>query len=110
MSFSTFGQRYYNNSMYNSCTLLQRMQQEFQVSLTEVASLVSKAESEPHTSTSTDPSGSSPPQVLRTHQQQDVDYMKLIMGAGEELTMDEDRAAPLITEVFSSMLILYTNL
>ena len=80
------------------------------MSLTKVASVDSKAESEPHASTSTDPSGSSPPQILRTHWQHAADYTRLMMQVDMSLTMGEDRAAPLITEVFSSMFISYIGL
>ena len=70
----------------------------------------SKAESEPHSSTSSDPSGSLDLWVLRTHHQYAVDYTRLIMQVNMDLTMSEDRTAPLITEVFSSMFISYTSL
>ena len=60
-------------------------------------------EPEPSTSASTKPSGSSP-QVLRMHRQHATDYAKLMMESGMALTMGEDRAASLITEVCSSML------
>ena len=79
------------------------MWQEFRKTLAETVSATSGVEPEPSTSTSTDPSGSSPPQVLRTHHQHMADYMKLMMESGINLTMGEDRAAALITEVCSSM-------
>ena len=79
------------------------------MSLTKTASVDSKAESDPPTSTSTDPDGSSPPQVLRTHQQHAVDYTRLVMQNNMSLTMVEERAVPLIAEVFSSMLLAYIS-
>ena len=69
----------------------------------ETVSARSGVELEPSTSTSTDSSGSSPPQVLRTHCQHTADYMKLMMESSMDLTMGEDRAVPLITEVCSLM-------
>ena len=51
---------------------------------------------------STEPSGSST-QVLRMHRQHAADYMKLMMESGINLTIGEDRAALLITEVCCSM-------
>ena len=76
----------------------------------QTASVASKAEFEPCTSTSTDPSGSSLSWVLRTHWQYTADYTRLVMQSNMDLTMGEDRAAPLITEVLSSMFISYTSL
>ena len=63
----------------------------------------SGVELKPSTSTSTNPSGSSPPWVLRTHCQHMADYTRLMMESGMDLTMGEDRAAPLITEIYSPM-------
>ena len=77
------------------------MWQEFWKTLVETVSATSGIELEPSTSTSTDPSGSSPPWVLRTHCQHMADYMKLMMERGMDLTMGEDRAAPLITKICS---------
>ena len=68
----------------------------------ETISTTSGAEPEPSTSTSTEPSGFFP-QVLRMHRQHATDYTKLMMECGINLTMGEDRAALLITEVCSSM-------
>ena len=86
------------------------MQQVFQVTLSKVASVASKAESEPCISNSTDPSVSLPPWVLKTHPQHAADYTRLMMQGDMDLTMGEGRAAPLITEVFCSMFISYTGL
>ena len=68
----------------------------------EKASATLGVEPEPSTGTSTDPSGSSPPQVLRTYHQHMTDYMRLMMESGMDLTLSEDRVALLITEVYSS--------
>ena len=73
--------------------------------LAKAAAMASDAEPEPSTSTSTEPSGSSPPRVLQTHHQHSADYIRFMMEEGGDLTMGEDRVAPLIMEVFSSMLI-----
>ena len=86
------------------------MQQEFWATLSKAVAVASEAESKPSTSTSTEPSGSSPPRVLWTYQQHAADYIRLIMEDSGDLTMGEDRAATLIKEVFSSMLLSYTNL
>ena len=77
------------------------------MSLTKTASVDSKAESEPPAGTTTDPSGSSPPQVLKTYQQYAVDYTRLMMQNKRILTMGEDRAPPFITEEFFSMFLAY---
>ena len=77
------------------------MHQGFLKTLTEAVVSAVGAELEPGTSTNTDPSGSSPPQVIKTHRQHVTAYTKLIMEGGMELTMGEDRANPLITEVCS---------
>ena len=68
------------SNSYNLYTLLQRMQQEFQESLAKAASIIPAAESEPSAGTSTDPSGSFPTQILRTHQQHAADYTRLILS------------------------------
>ena len=79
------------------------MWQEFWKILAETVLTTSGAEPEPSTSTSTKPSESSPPQVLRTHCQHMADYIKLMMESSMDLTMGEDRAALLITKVCSPM-------
>ena len=78
------------------------MQQEFQKMLVETVSATSEMELEPSTDTRTDPSGSSPPWVLRTYHQHTADYMRLMMESGMDLTLGKDRVALLITEVYSS--------
>ena len=52
---------------------------------------------------STESHGSSPLQVLKTQQQHVAANTKMMLEGGMELTMGEDRAAPLITEVCSPM-------
>ena len=47
----------------------------------------------------TNPSATARPQVLYTHDQHVVDYVRIMMEAEINLPMGEDRAAPLITEV-----------
>ena len=79
------------------------MCQEFQKTLAETVSATSGVEPEPSTSTSTDPSGSSPPWVLRTHHQHMAAYTKLMKESSMDLTMGKDRAAPLIIKVCSPM-------
>ena len=77
------------------------MCQEFQKTLMEAVSSTAGAEPEP--GTSTNPSGSSSPRVIKTHRQHAAAYTKLMTESGMELTMGEDRAAPLIIEVCSPM-------
>ena len=52
-----------NYNVQNLC-LLQTLQQEFKMSLSEMAAGMSKEESEPQAGTSTDPSALLPPRVL----------------------------------------------
>ena len=47
----------------------------------------------------TSPSSTGRPQVLCTHDQHATDYIRIMMEAGMDLPMGEDKAAPLITEV-----------
>ena len=47
----------------------------------------------------TSPSTNEKPQVLCTHDQHATNYVRIMMEAGMNLCMGEDRAAPLITEV-----------
>ena len=56
-------------------------------------------ESEPVEGDSTEPNGISPPWVIKSHHQHLADYVKLFMEEGEELSMGEDWATPLVTEV-----------
>ena len=66
-------------------------------------SITLKVEPEPSTGTGTESCGSSPPQVLKTQQQHVSAYTKMMVEGGMEITMEDDRAAPLITEVCSPM-------
>ena len=61
---------------------------------------VTQAEDERSTSMSTESHDTSPPRVLHTHHQHVADYVRLMMEEGEMLTLGEDRAALLITEVY----------
>ena len=56
--------------------------------------------SDPTEGIDTTPSPKEKPKVLCTHDQQHVtDYVRLMMEEGMNLPMEEDRAAPLITEI-----------
>ena len=84
------------------CSFLQRMRQEFRTVLNRTVMVASADDKpKPSTSTSTEPHDTSLPRVLRTHCQHSADYVRLMMEDIENLTMGEDQAAPLITEVFS---------
>ena len=50
------------------------------------------------------PYSTSPPRIPCSYQQQFVDYVCLFMEEGEELTLGKDQDAPLIVEVFLSIL------
>ena len=80
---------------------MHKMCQDFQKTLVETITLW--VEPEPSTNTSTESHGSSPPWILKTQQQHVVAYTKMMIEGGIELTMGDDRAAPLITEVCSPM-------
>ena len=58
-------------------------------------------ETEPIEGESTELCSISPPWVIHSHHQHLTDYVKLFMEEGEELTLGEDWAAPLVTEVIS---------
>ena len=74
------------------------MRQEFQSTLQRTAASVPSDEAEPK-GESTETFSSSPSRVIHMHHQHLADYIKLFMEEGEELTLGEDRAAPLITQV-----------
>ena len=96
MSFPTFEQRCYQAAV---CTIYAHLciiyvhyyrecGRNFEVSLTKVASVDSKAESEPHTSTSADPSGSSSHMGLENPLAACcADYTRLMMQVDMSLTM-----------------------
>ena len=75
------------------------MRQEFRKSLKDTVVGSQVAEPEPLEGDNTETSSVSLPQVIKTHHQHLADYVKLFMEEGEELTMGEDQAAPLIMEV-----------
>ena len=77
---------------------LQKLRQVFRPSLGEVAT-VSQAEEEPIEGVSMETCSTSPPRPLQTHQQDVADYIRLLMEKVRDLTLGEDWAAPLITEV-----------
>ena len=57
-------------------------------------------EPEPAEGDSTVPSETSAPKVLKYHHWHLADYVKLFLEEGEVLSMGDDWAAPLVTEVF----------
>ena len=80
--------------IYKNTDFLQRMRQEFRATLAKASAMASDDEPEP--STSTEPSASSPSRVLQTHCQHSADYIRFMIEEGGDLTMGEDRAAPLL--------------
>ena len=54
---------------------------------------------EPLEGIDTNLSSNARPQMLCTHDQHAIDYIRIMMEAGMDLPMGEDRAAPLITEI-----------
>ena len=54
---------------------------------------------EPWEGIDTSSSSTARPQVLCTHDQHAMDYIRIMMEAGMDLPMGEDWAVPLITEV-----------
>ena len=80
------------------------MRQEFRIAPSKAVMVApADVEPEPSTSKSTEPHDTSPPRVLWTHHQHMTDCVRLMMEEGEDFTLGDDRAAPLITEVFSTM-------
>ena len=75
------------------------MKQEFKQSLEEAAASTQVREEGPPESESTEAQSDSPPKVICSHQQHLSNYIKICMEEGEKLSLGEDRAAPLITEV-----------
>ena len=53
----------------------------------------------PHKGIETSPPANKKPQVLHTHDQHATDYVRIMMEAGMNLPMGEDRVVPLITEI-----------
>ena len=58
-----------------------------------MVSATSGVEPEPSTGISTDPSGSSPPQVLRTYCQHMADHMRLMMESGMDLNLGQGQGS-----------------
>ena len=75
------------------------MRQEFKQSLGKAAASTQVREKEPPESESTEAQSDSPPRVIHSHWEHLADYIQICMEEGERLTLGEDRAAPLITEV-----------
>ena len=62
--------------------------------LSEMVATLQSEETEPLEGESTENHSSSPSRVIHSHHQHLVDYVKLFMEEGEELTLDEDWVAP----------------
>ena len=76
------------------------MRQEFKRSLSKMVAVSQSDEREPLKSESTEPHSVSPHMIpALAHKQYLADYMKLFMEEGEELTLSENQAAPLLTQV-----------
>ena len=75
------------------------MRQEFKQSLGETTASIQAGEHEPPEIESTEAPSNSPPRMTHSHCQHLADYMIIFMKEGKELTLHEDRTAPLITEV-----------
>ena len=67
--------------------------------LSETVATLQLEETKPLEGKSTETCSSSPPRVIHSHCQHLVDYVKLCMEEGEELTLGEDWMAPLVTEL-----------
>ena len=83
---------------------LQKMRDEFQRSLHSSVAESQSVEKDPVEGDITAPHSNSPPRVLSLYQQHIAYYVHLFMEEGEELTLGEDPATPLIVEVFLSIL------
>ena len=83
------------------------MRQEFKQSLGDAAASTQVREEELPESKSTETQSDSPPRVIHSHQQHLANYIYMYMEEGEKLTLDEDRAVPLITEVDFSFYVPY---
>ena len=77
------------------------MRQEFRCTLGKVVISSQVAEAETQEGKVTKIHSDSPPRVTHIHCQHMADYIKLFMEHGERLTLGEDWATPLITEVHS---------
>ena len=76
------------------------MREEFQHKMEETTSSTQTKEREPSDSEDTEIGGESPPWIVQTHYTQHwADYVQISVEEGVLLTLGEDRAAPLVTEV-----------
>ena len=83
---------------------LQTMRHNFKNSLHGSAAASQSVEKDPVKGDATTPHGTSPPRVLCSYWQHVTDYIHLFIE-GEELTLSDDQAAPLIVEVPTSILL-----
>ena len=67
--------------------------------LSKTVATLQSEETEPLEGNSTETHSSYPPSVIHSHYQHLVDYVKLFMEEGEELTLGENQMAPLVTEI-----------
>ena len=79
---------------------IQKLRHDFQRSLHSSAAASQSIEKDPVEADTTAPCSTSPLQVLPSYQQHVADHVHLFMEKGEELTLSEDWAAPLVVEVF----------
>ena len=77
------------------------MRHDFQRSLHGLSAASQSVEKEGDV---TAPCSTSPPRLLCSYQQHIAGYIHLFMAEGEELTLGEDQATPLIVEVLLSII------
>ena len=87
------------NLCHTELHLLQALQQRFWESVPQAVAETDQPIGELLEGIDTSPSSTAKPQVLCTYDQHAMDYVRIMMEAGMNLPMGEDRAAPLITEV-----------
>ena len=106
--FSTILYTCIHEQYLGNIAILQKMRQDIKERMkgTMVTSQVPPAP-EPAERDSTVPSDTSPPQVLKFHHQHLANYVKLFLEEGEDLIMGDDKAAPLVTEVFIHCFTIY---
>ena len=85
------------------------MRQEFKQRLGEAATSTQVEEEELPESKGTETWSDPPLRVVWSHRQYLADYIRISMEEGEMLTLGEDRAAPLITEVYYSSSHVFCN-
>ena len=87
---------------------LQKIRQDFKERMkkTMVTSPI-PPEPDPAEGVGTVPSETFPPQVLKSHHQHLANYVKLFLKEGEDLSMGDNQAALLVTEVFIHCFTLY---